>query len=325
MKLEKSLLLTLAIIIIGMNLTGFATVEAADIQVPGDYGTISEAIDAASPGDTIMVAAGVYYENLYIDKIIRIGSVSGAASTIIDGSVDGNVVEINNTRARARAGGGVVYGRVKYDTDASFYTSYLHEVENATALAVEEYGWGNVAVLAISWSECADILSQAQYFPTTYNVPWFGCDGTVTYSIVDGAAEHADQVHLYSTYPAIPDSADYDSLNDRYITSTGSDLAYYGACTYDIAFIIADAVISTESTDPADVIPVIPAKALAREDGITGWCKLNAAGDRYASDYEIWGYGDTGYGTDMHQYGYYDAGTDTVTWDTELLGFDLWG
>jgi len=219
------------------------------------------------------------------------------------------------------AGGGDVYGRVVYDTDASFYTSYLHNVENATALAVQEYGWGNVAILVIGWSECADILNQAQYFPTTYNVTWFGSDGTATYNIVDGAGEHAEHVWLFSTSAAIPDSAAYDSLNDRYIVATDTDMGYYAACTYDIGFIIADAVISTESTDPADVIPVIPAKALARENGITGWCKLNAAGDRYASDYTIWGYGDTGYGTDMHQYGYYDAGTETVTWDTEMLGF----
>ena len=99
MKLKKSLLLALAIVIIGINLTGFAAVEAAVINVPGDYGTITEAIDAANPGDTIMVGPGVYYENLYIDKIIRIGSTSGVANTIIDGNVDGNVVLINNTRA----------------------------------------------------------------------------------------------------------------------------------------------------------------------------------------------------------------------------------
>ena len=38
------------------------------IHVPGDYPTIQAAITAASNGDTIIVAAGLYTENVVIDK-----------------------------------------------------------------------------------------------------------------------------------------------------------------------------------------------------------------------------------------------------------------
>jgi len=38
------------------------------IYVPGDYPTIQSAIDAASPGDTILVAAGTYTENVEVDR-----------------------------------------------------------------------------------------------------------------------------------------------------------------------------------------------------------------------------------------------------------------
>jgi len=40
---------------------------ATIIHVPGDYSTISSAISAASPGDTIVVAAGVYNEHVVIN------------------------------------------------------------------------------------------------------------------------------------------------------------------------------------------------------------------------------------------------------------------
>ena len=57
-------------------------------DVPGDFSSIQAAIDSPSvmPGDTIMVAAGTYYENqITINKALIIQG-AGWATTIIDGS-----------------------------------------------------------------------------------------------------------------------------------------------------------------------------------------------------------------------------------------------
>ncbi len=57
------------------------------LHVPTEYPTIQAAIDAASVGDIVLVAAGTYLETLdFIGKPIRVTSAEGPASTVIDGS-----------------------------------------------------------------------------------------------------------------------------------------------------------------------------------------------------------------------------------------------
>lgn len=56
------------------------------LRVPEDYPTIQGAVNAAYPGETILVGAGIYYENIKIDKsdLTLIGEGSG--KTIIEGA-----------------------------------------------------------------------------------------------------------------------------------------------------------------------------------------------------------------------------------------------
>jgi len=51
--------------------------------VPDGYSTIQAAVDAASPGDTIIVRAGTYTENVDVNKSLTIRSENGAEATIV--------------------------------------------------------------------------------------------------------------------------------------------------------------------------------------------------------------------------------------------------
>jgi nitrous oxidase accessory protein len=64
------------------------------IRVPADYPTIQEAIDAAIPGDRILVANGTYHEHLNVYKGLTLVG-EDPVTTIIDGDGVGIVVNIN--------------------------------------------------------------------------------------------------------------------------------------------------------------------------------------------------------------------------------------
>ena len=70
------------------------TTGSSIIYVPDDYSTIQEAVDAANPGDTIYVKAGVYYENgITIDKELKLIG-ENKETTIIDGNFSKGILLI---------------------------------------------------------------------------------------------------------------------------------------------------------------------------------------------------------------------------------------
>ena len=48
----------------------FSILSATIIHIPDDYPTIQEGFDASDDGDTVLVAQGIYYENLILETEI---------------------------------------------------------------------------------------------------------------------------------------------------------------------------------------------------------------------------------------------------------------
>ena len=73
-----------------------AILNGANLNVPGDYSTIHEAVDAANDGDHVVVAPGVYVSGVaeIRQKSIQIRSSGGAAATTIDCQLAGGGIRV---------------------------------------------------------------------------------------------------------------------------------------------------------------------------------------------------------------------------------------
>ena len=90
-KIEIVMIAVVIILFVMMDVS-----SAAIIYVPDDYKTIQGAIDAASPGDTVIVRSGIYYENVHLNKQL---SLIGEGMPTIDARGIGSAITItaNNT------------------------------------------------------------------------------------------------------------------------------------------------------------------------------------------------------------------------------------
>lgn len=161
-----------------MGLT--AVSGATIINIPADYPTIQQGIDASNDGDTVLVQPGLYIENVdFSGQNIVLGSLflttrdeSYIATTIIDGDSSGSVVTFDNdedstailegftiTRGNTSEGGGIfcMYAspvianniitlNIAYTYGAGIYCYYANPVISYNEIyenaVIEQFGRG---------------------------------------------------------------------------------------------------------------------------------------------------------------------------------------
>ncbi|MFP3953227.1 MAG: right-handed parallel beta-helix repeat-containing protein [Candidatus Acetothermia bacterium] len=86
--MKKTKVLSIAVLALLVFVSASLAASGAEIEVPADYGSIQAAVDAANPGDVILLAEGVYQESVTIAMDnITIKAIGDPANTVIQGTI----------------------------------------------------------------------------------------------------------------------------------------------------------------------------------------------------------------------------------------------
>jgi branched-chain amino acid transport system substrate-binding protein len=214
------------------------------------------------------------------------------------------------------ARGGVIFKRIRYDAATTAFGGIMNQVEAAAYEAVGEYGADRVAVQLISLNEAAKIIDFAKYYPTIYELYWFGSENIARNAqLFKSNPVQADKLKLFSPLVTQEENEKYAQFALDYYSAMKVEPDFYASAMYDACWLYALSIIKTWTADTSFVKLELP-RIAENYYGASGWCRFNNYGDRYTVDFELWGYGTKDGQTIDVKYGYYDSADGEVTWFT---------
>jgi len=214
--------------------------------------------------------------------------------------------------------GGMAIRGYGYEPGTSDIHDIISELDANTQELSDAFGPEHVGLLTLTTSaeDMMNIIEEAKTFPNIYNIKWFSLGGLrQPQSVIDILPSEAEHLKLFSVESHIQDTSNAKDVEDRFVSMMGMPFTSYTANLYDICWIYALSVFSTDSSDALTIRRVLPDIA-AGYNGITGNCVLDENGDRAPYVFDIWGVGEMGRNV---KYASYDYSTLDTIWDNSLI------
>ncbi|GAB5460378.1 VCBS domain-containing protein [Hoeflea alexandrii] len=208
------------------TLTGVQIVEGTDpvgaatgrflLVGNGGFASIQDAVDAAVDGDTILIAAGTYAENVVVDEAITLIGMGGATSVIIDpasgagltvsGNIGSGTVTIDGIGFQGGTNGVSASGAVTLGHLEILNSSFSGNSQHGVFVNGKSDGIGNVTVAGSSFTDNGDGSSNGDGDIVLFEYRGDATIQNVTINNATGTADTAIQVAGF-------EQADYD-VND---------------------------------------------------------------------------------------------------------------
>ncbi len=191
---------------------------------------------------------------------------------------------------------------IPYDQNTADFSPYIQRLANDVNTLVKKYGNAHVGVVAFSYEEVANLLSQIPDNSILFKVTWFGCDG---------CAESSQVIKAAADKPVIRDVGLYCTLFEargpafKTLVKEYREMGYnhtpqqYALNAYDAAWVLALSYVQVmkinhgvyNATLMADIIPEVTlnySKGVYGVKPVTGFIKLNKWNDRASGNYGIY-------------------------------------
>jgi len=181
---------------------------------------------------------------------------------------------------------------VEYDINFDDFDPYLEKAAGYLLDTIELYGIENICVLIEPlWIDDDVFRDVADRYPILSNVTWFDYVGLSEEWVVENEFDQRLAKYGFTRlimYPA--DSAQADLFYQKYVEEVGElptpSRMYDEAARYDACWLMALSVLQANSSDPDDVMAVLPSVCESYE-GVLGNYSLNEYGDRVSTDYRV--------------------------------------
>jgi branched-chain amino acid transport system substrate-binding protein len=217
--------------------------------------------------------------------------------------------------------GGEIIVRVRYASEVKEFSSYLQTADDKAKEAIAKYGAEHVGVwIGAFSSDLLTVITQAADYPNLMKILWFGCEDAGRSSLVIDQVPQAvlQKLRIMSSLMGPSGGWKWDDFQTRFTKMLNIVPGFYEGNYPDLIGIIGRSVIATGSSNAMNVKTAF-AKVASDYFGVTGWCDLDAAGDRKPGVFDIWGYAVVDGKTTFLKYGEYDARDLSMTWDITNL------
>ena len=250
MKYERAgviIFLMLLLSIVMVHLPATVKADPSTLHVPTlSYPTITSAIAAANPGDTILVAPGTYSEEVDINKAVNVLG-SGAGSTFIDGTgvplasaglvkitASGNVTFNGFTVENAPLDPSLNEFEILSECGPSGGRSVTYTISNNRIIGIGDTNPADLEVGFYSYDDSANVVFKYNTITNTggNNIVFECHSGTteISYNTLDAGVSGADSI-FFMTYNGINVGALQNVSYNTFNMSTGGPFTYDNRAT----------------------------------------------------------------------------------------------
>ncbi len=185
---------------------------------------------------------------------------------------------------------GTTISGFRYNPDVNEFSVEVSLLDELIAAQIEEHGADAVGVLYVGTDEFLSIIQNMRFYENVYDVRWFGSNSqsAKTYFFDDPLSAKFSEETRFTATRSVPsvDNDIKDYLDAKYMELYDAPASTYGYAAYDSVWLLATAILETQSTDTNVLTEAIP-RVAANMHGASGSLALTEYGDLATSNFEV--------------------------------------